>query len=140
MDSHTRPQFPAQYKSMVEFWNQWYNAYVHIPPEKFPWVIVRFEDLLFREEELVGELCSCVGGSIVDPEEYEHVDGAAKAGVGHDLGTNSSDRAASFARYSDLEARENSWRPEQLEWIEERLDWDLMEALGYKGALGVTAT
>ena len=101
----------------------------------------RYEDLLFREEELVGQLCECAGGTVT-PGTYKHVEGSAKAGVGHNLGMFSSDRESSLRRYSSIKKREgpNAWSAEQLEWIEERLDWELMESLGYKGSVGLNAT
>ena len=58
----------THHKSLANLWNDYYlEWYIEA---KFPRLIVRFEDLLFRAEHVIGKVCYCAGGKIKDSFEY----------------------------------------------------------------------
>ncbi|CAM9258168.1 unnamed protein product, partial [Chrysoparadoxa australica] len=62
-----------EYDSLVDVWNTWYEEWLDA---QFPRLMVRFEDLLFHQEEMVREICTCSGGSMI--EEFQAVAEQAK--------------------------------------------------------------
>ena len=108
------------YKGMVDFWNTWHKDYLS---SDIPRIFVRYEDLLFKEEEVIGEICECVGGKL--EEEYIHMEGAAKQHGGND------GEAAAQAKYGDVELRVMGYNDFELEKFDEEIDKQLMEMLGY---------
>lgn len=56
----------VQYESMAHLWNKWNREYYDT--RAYPRLMVRYEDLLFHPEQVVKEICSCVGG------DYYHLD------------------------------------------------------------------
>lgn len=110
------------YDSLVALWDEWHDELVSVGRE-FPWIEIRYEDLLFREEELVGQVCECVGGTL--RADYRHVVGDAK-------GKGGGGRADSMRKYSDRAQREASWSARDLRDFEDQLDWAAMDALGYR--------
>ena len=53
------PPGVVNYDSLIHMWNEWYSAYVDY---KTPRLMIRFEDLLFSQEEVAKDICTCVAG------------------------------------------------------------------------------
>merc|ERR1712014_483168 len=57
----------------------------------FPLLVVRYEDLLYDPESVIGAICTCLGGRANQGEKFNILESAAKWGAGHgDYGNNRS--------------------------------------------------
>lgn len=84
-----------QYQSLAHLWNDWYRAYldtsmngnrVDASRPKYPWLMVRNEDLTFFTKETIAAICDCAGGEMNEP--FAFVADSAKAdSPGHDTST-----------------------------------------------------
>ncbi|CAM9298465.1 unnamed protein product [Chrysoparadoxa australica] len=108
------------YDSLLEIWNTWYEEWLDI---KFPRLMVRFEDLLFHQEEIVKEVCECSGG--VMAEEFQAVTSQAKW---HGAPT---DRKKALERYSDPAARQAGLRERDIEYVSQHVSQRLLEKFNY---------
>ena len=69
----------THHKSLVNLWNDYYlDWYANAT---FPRVIVRFEDLLFRSEYVIDQVCSCAGGKLKN--NFTYLAETAKTGEVH---------------------------------------------------------
>ena len=68
----------THHKSLANLWNDYYSGYINAD---FPLVIIRFEDLLFRAEGVVNEVCKCAGGQM--REKFTFIADSAKKGEVH---------------------------------------------------------
>mmetsp|Transcript_17928 Transcript_17928/g.36916 ORF Transcript_17928/g.36916 Transcript_17928/m.36916 type:complete len:403 (+) Transcript_17928:57-1265(+) len=53
--------FFRTYESLIHLWNDYYNDYRNID---IPFLLVRFEDLVFHAEETTRRVCECGGGGV----------------------------------------------------------------------------
>merc|ERR1711879_716028 len=56
-----------KHESLVHVWSRFILAYMNAP---FPVLILRYEDLLYRAEEVVGAVCGCIGGEPLQGEAF----------------------------------------------------------------------
>jgi len=110
------------YSGLIGMWNDWYNEY-HDTKE-FPRIIVRYEDVLFRPEEIVNDICTCAGGTM-KPNFINQEATAKNHGTGNG-------KKQSEKKYGDEERRVVGYKDEDLKWFEENIDVALLEELGYK--------
>jgi hypothetical protein len=140
----------TQYSSLLGVWNTWNRQWYDIggyDPLKFhnkgddpktedagtPRLMIRFEDLLFRQVPVVTDICSCVGGKM-KPGPFKYVDGSAKGVTG--AHRNSDGRAEALKRYGSERERVKNMTPEDLKYFDEHADPKLMGAFHY--AKGIT--
>lgn len=122
----TYAEFTRQHATLVEFWNDWYKAYVEAP---FPRLIVRFEDVVFHPKQITKTVCECAGG-ILDPSRpFRYIVDSAKKGAAH--GTEKTSYVDALIKYGTEEGRYKGFEPEDLEYAREQLDPDLMRLFGY---------
>jgi len=113
------------YDSLVDFWNKWYTQWTTEPD--FPFLVVRFEDLLFRAEETVSAVCDCAGFEM--RPKFRYVEDSAKGQGGPHKG--SAGLASSLARYANGTLREETLTGPDQKFAKEHLDGRLMEMFGY---------
>jgi hypothetical protein len=65
------PETTATFDSMVHFWSTWYNEYLQAD---YPRLMVRFEDLIFHQRQLISTICECVG-AVAKQEHFSYVVG-----------------------------------------------------------------
>jgi len=118
-----------RYDSLVKLWNSWYGEYVE-KSSLYPVVFVRFEDLIFHSEYVIGELCECIGGDEVERimEGFEYLEESAKS-QGIHAGANAF--LGALQRYGDPEKRLEGWTVRDWEYARKVLDEDLMKKFGY---------
>jgi hypothetical protein len=67
--------------SLFHLWNDWYKEYLYSERNE-PFLMVRFEDMLFRPRAVVNQIRQCVGASwveentftyMVDHSKWEHI-------------------------------------------------------------------
>ena len=95
-------------------------------------VMVRFEDLVFRQYETTYTICGCAGGRTAEKHEFKYIVNSAKQGPGHGAKDEKTDMVHAWIKYG---------RPKEVKSGYSDLDWeaslkylskDLMDKLGYK--------
>jgi hypothetical protein len=67
-----------QYDSMVQFWNSWNNDYyLHAD---YPRLVVRFEDVMYRLQDVVSAVRSCIGMESSNASFVYHTSSSKKHG------------------------------------------------------------
>jgi len=85
------PSGREKYASMVHIWNRWHTDYLDVT---FPRAMIRYEDLLYRQEDTTRKICDCIGGTWMTEEgEFKIYDEDVKKG------RNVSGLAASLEKY-----------------------------------------
>ena len=138
---HTRVQVPfankgiTTYKSLVHMWNQWNGQYVHYGHgsiQDFPRLVVRYEDLLFHQEDVIQQVCDCVGGNVVvDSNNVIRLKDSAAKPNHLEMHSGSSDLVSAIIRYGKNEGRVKGMTKEDIEFAESMLDDELMNMFGY---------
>ena len=106
------------YTSLIAYYNEFYTAYLDVD---FPWLLVRHEDLLFRQHEVVKTVCECVGGS-VEAKFHEFTKSASERGV--------DGREEALRKYSDERYIDGEWTDAEREAFK-GIDARLNERLQY---------
>ena len=92
--------------------------------------MVRYEDLLFRTQDTVAEICACVGGTMT--EEFDHVDRAIKWGAGHGgAGLQGSGRVDALRKFASEEKRYELYTARDLDHVRAAVDRRLVDAFDY---------
>lgn len=122
----------VKYDSIAHLWNEWYGEYANITTSEFPRLIVRMEDILFRADEVVPQICHCFGGTMSNSlEQIRYYSNVANQNPGVDNGKGSG-LLRSIINYSNKTLRRESYQTVQLEAAKEVLDPSLMKLFGYK--------
>ena len=119
------PENVTHHESLLGLWNDYYKEWHHV---KFPRLIVRFEDLLFRTEETVKQICHCGGGKMKDTQ-FKFVVESAKSGQAH---KGSSGMIKSMIRYGNSTRRVSYYTEPDLEYVRKKWDKELGDAYSYK--------
>lgn len=122
---HYRDTNITHHKSLVDLWNTWYGNWLDA---EFPRLFVRFEDLLFHTEYVVGKVCECGGGQIRDKDNFKYSVDSAKTGKAH-VGSNG--LVKSITKYSDKNKRLQSFTSQDLYYAIKTIRSDIMNMFGY---------
>jgi hypothetical protein len=118
----------THYDSILHAWRDWNLLYFQ--ENDFPLLIVRLEDLTFRPEPVVRQICECIGGKMV--EDFIYNLESANKGRGH--GTHRSDLLGAWIKYGEP-IRHHSEKYSRRDWqiIRKVLqdDGGMMDALHY---------
>ena len=92
-----------------------------------PRVIVRFEDMLFNPVQVVQKICDCVHGDYLGnfTQDFNYKSDKAKNSGGRD-------RKQAMDTYSDPLYRYNGYNYEDIIFLNDCLDYDLLEMFGYQ--------
>lgn len=89
--------------------------------------MVRFEDLIFRADEVIPQVCQCVlGNSYRQPSKFLHFRGAAK-----DHGGGQGGLLDSIIKYGNQTKRAQGYTQNQWNAANEVIGQDLMNRFGY---------
>jgi len=114
--------YVVKYTSMVDLWNTWYDDYVL--KVDFPRMIVRFEDFLFHTEEIVTQVCDCIGGEMNSTFSYEADSSKPIPGASNLL--------TSVLKYANTDNRFKEFSEQDKEYAMKNLRPDLMEMFHYQ--------
>ncbi|GMI01703.1 hypothetical protein TrLO_g11127 [Triparma laevis f. longispina] len=106
---------------LVEAWSTWNSDWARA---SFPYVMVRFEDILYNQEQTVKLACECAGGHLAEVFEYQ--DDPAK---GHGGKEGAMDV---LKKYGDETKRFQGWREADLDFLSRVVDQDLMNMFEYR--------
>ena len=116
------------HKSLAHLWNDWYAEYWQ--DANFPFLMVRFEDLIFRQHETTKLVCECAGGTIKPKNMFKYIVNSAKQGPGH--GKDKTGMVEAWIRYGKPKEVKAGFSDRDWEASREYLSHDLMEKMGYK--------
>ena len=114
------------HSSLVGVWNDWYSDYYH--NFRYPRLIIRYEDLLFRPHLVIKDVCDCVDG--ITKKKFRLIRQSAKGNRGQHQGSKTTLLDA-FTRYGNAEKRIKGYTNEDLNYAEKHLNQDLMNVFGY---------
>jgi len=119
----------VDYTSLAGVWNTWYKNYMTVD---FPRLIVRFEDILFRPEEVIGVACKCAGGTFRPDEgkKFRYMTDSAKGTTGAHSGATAGLESA-LLLYTSSEKRTLNYSKRDLEQSRKSLDKDIMNFFHY---------
>ena len=126
-------QRPIQtdYDSLIHVWRDWNLEYFH--DQKYPVLFARLEDLVYRPEPVIRQICECAGGRMIGDEFVYQTTDSVNRGYGH--GEHRSDLLTAFVKFGlPLSLFEkNMFRDSDWEIIRETLnnDDEMMEVFGY---------
>ena len=119
--------FTTQYTSLVELWNEWYQAYFDAP---FPRLVVRFEDLIYHPRAVVQKACECAGGQLRNKFRYI-VESAKKGEKQHGPQAQRTSYLTALSRYGTKEGRYKGFQPSDMNYAGQHLNTTLMQTLAY---------
>eukprot|EP00977_Amphora_coffeiformis_P017603 scaffold5828_cov168-Amphora_coffeaeformis.AAC.6 len=96
---------------------------------KFPFVTVRFEDLIYHPKRVVQTVCECAGGQL-NHGKFKYVTDSAKKGEGAH-GKDRTGYIQALSRYGRKEGRTTGMEGADLEYAKKHLDQHLMNLFGY---------
>jgi hypothetical protein len=115
------------YDSLLHLWNDWYGNYLDV--QEVPRLIIRFEDLLFHLEEIVTEICHCVGGTVINSKKGIHLQsGAAKKGEFH---SGSNGLLSAISRYGSKKHRLDTMTEDDIQYANKNVGSELMKTFHY---------
>lgn len=119
------------FKSPIHLWNEWYSSLInHVDGTKYPYLVVRFEDLLFRAESVIPQFCNCLGYcQYKKGRDDNHINIADEASKPHGHPRN---RTMSFWSYSNPQYRYQGYTKEDLQFMIDAVNMTLLEKFGYE--------
>ena len=132
VDVNFSKQNVVKYDSLVDLWNTWYGDWMN---STFPFMAIRFEDLLFRPQEVIEKMCHCVSGEMIHDEKtgdrkgFQFISESAKQGKAHE---GSNGLLVALTRYGNKDLRKAQFLNEDIEYARLNLDSKLMEMFQYK--------
>eukprot|EP00538_Stauroneis_constricta_P006895 CAMPEP_0119572162 /NCGR_PEP_ID=MMETSP1352-20130426/44485_1 /TAXON_ID=265584 /ORGANISM="Stauroneis constricta, Strain CCMP1120" /LENGTH=423 /DNA_ID=CAMNT_0007621847 /DNA_START=129 /DNA_END=1400 /DNA_ORIENTATION=+ len=114
-------------------WNEWYREYYN-DLHTYPRLIVRLEDLVFRGEETIQQVCDCVGGTtMMTGGDFRHMQDIANQNAGIEIGQSVHHGLfRSIVKYGNATYRGMEYPNFQLQAARDLLDAEMMDAFGYK--------
>ena len=122
-------QFNREYKSLLHLWNDYYLDYKNVD---IPFLLVRFEDLVFHAEEVTTKVCECAGGKM-SRKTFQYVVASAKKGIAaHGEVSERTGYVDALVRYGTLAKRYKGWESaEDLKYVKENIDPSIMKMMQY---------
>jgi hypothetical protein len=112
--------------SLAHLWNDWYNEYM---VGDFPRIVVRMEDLVFHAEQVIQQVCTCVGGTFA-ATDFQYIIDSAKHGEIH--GNDKTSLLDAMIRYgSRRQDHTRGMTQDDLDYARKVLDEKLMHMFGY---------
>eukprot|EP00536_Pseudo-nitzschia_multiseries_P003149 jgi/Psemu1/322887/estExt_fgenesh1_pg.C_470006 len=122
--------FVREYDSLIYLWNEYYQEYYK--NVDIPYLLVRFEDLLFHPQKVTQQVCECGGGKIYQEEFKYSVDSAKKGTTAHGKMSERTGYVQALAKYGTLSKRYEGWDSEEdLRYVKDHVDPILMKMMHY---------
>ena len=124
-------KFNRVHDSMIAHWNEFYKDYYQ--QNRFPRVMVRFEDLVFHPKQVIQTVCECAGGTLKHSNGFQYIVDSAKITEGH--GKHKTGYVDAIIRYGST--RFPRWYSGGMtdadrQYVVEHLDPDLMGVFRYR--------
>lgn len=119
------------YDSLAHLWNEWYAGYWR-NADGFPFLMVRLEDLVFRQYETTRIICECAGGTVAPEDDFKFIVNSAKIGPAHGKKAERTDMVDAWVKYGKPMAARAEFSDLDYDAAMEFLSRELMEKMGYK--------
>lgn len=96
---------------------------------KFPYLLVRFEDLIYHPKQVVQTVCQCAGGEL-NHGDFRYVTDSAKKGTAAH-GKERTGYLDALSKYGRKDGRIHGMEEADLQYAREKLDPRLMEVFRY---------
>jgi hypothetical protein len=116
--------------NLLQYWNVWYQNYVHKFP--YPRILVRVEDLTLRPHRTIQRICDCAGGQLVAPDQFQHVVQSAKTSNIHRGGHTSTTGMMEAWKKVIQKEPNGGFSTQDYDIAKQTLDTHLMTMFGYK--------
>lgn len=116
------------FDSLAHLWNGWYNQYRK--EASYPFVMIRFEDLIFHTKNVTTQICHCAGGEIRSDRPFFYIVESAKQGPGH--GKDRTGMVQAWIKYGNPMTPRADFSASDSKAAKAFLDSDLMNIFGYK--------
>lgn len=117
------------FDSLAHLWNEWYAQYWR--DADFPFLIVRFEDLIFRQYNTTKIICECAGGKANSKSKFKYIVNSAKQGPGHGKKEERTGMIDAWIKYGKPQEVKAGFSDIDWEASLEFLSHDLMKKMGY---------
>lgn len=118
------------YESLAHLWNDWYAGYWR--DADFPFLMVRLEDLIFRQYEATRAICDCAGGTVPSVDDFRYIVHSAKTGPAHGKASERTDMVDAWAKYGRPMPVKAGFSDLDYDAAVEYLSRELMDMMGYK--------
>ena len=118
------------FDSLADLWNEFYAQYFR--DFNYPFLIVRFEDLTFRQYETTKIICECAGGVVKPQNMFHYIVKSAKQGPGHGKVSDRTGMVDAWIKYGQPKQVKGGFSDEDYNAAVEFLSRDFMEKMGYK--------
>lgn len=117
------------FDSLADLWNEFYAQYFR--DFNYPFLIVRFEDLTFRQYETTKIICECAGGVVKPQNMFHYIVKSAKQGPGHGKVSDRTGMVDAWIKYGQPKQVKGGFSDEDYNAAVEFLSHDFMEKMGY---------
>jgi hypothetical protein len=114
------------FHNLLEVWNYWYDAYYDAD---FPRLIIRLEDLVVHPQQVITQVCECVGGHVLKP--FRHAVDSAKPGDENVHGTVKTNRLDAMIKLI-RENRTGGMTMDDYAFARQHLSTRLLQAFQYQ--------
>lgn len=118
------------FDSLADLWNEFYAQYYR--DFKYPYLIVRFEDLTFRQYDTTKTICECAGGVVKPHDMFKYIIKSAKQGPGHGKVSDRTGMVDAWIKYGQPKQVKGGFSDEDYDAAIEFLSHEFMESMGYK--------
>lgn len=118
------------FDSLAHLWNGWYHQYWK--EADYPFLMVRFEDLIFHAKNVTTQICHCAGGEIRTDRPFFHIVKSAKDGPGHGKKEERTDMVKAWKRFGNPMPARADFSKVDYKAARKFLDKELMKVFGYK--------
>jgi hypothetical protein len=127
-------EFTTTHDSLVGFWNDWYQDYYKkaVPHRIFPFLLVRFEDVVYHPKNVTQTICECAGGRMDENHKFVYIVDSAKRGdAAHGDIKQRTSYLDALIKYGTRQGRYKGYEDADLQYVREHLDPNLMQLFGY---------
>jgi hypothetical protein len=117
------------YDSLAHLWNEWYAGYWR--DADFPFLVVRMEDLVFRQYETTRIICDYAGGMFPPEESFRYIVNSAKTGPAHGKVAERTDMIDAWVKYGKPMSAKAEFSDLDYKAAVKFLSSELMEKMGY---------
>jgi hypothetical protein len=118
------------FDSLAHLWNGWYHQYWK--EADYPFLLVRFEDLIFHAKNVTTQICHCAGGTIRTDRPFFYIVESAKAGPGHGRKEDRTGMIQAWIRYGNALPVRGGFGKLDYKAARKFLDRELMDTFGYQ--------
>jgi hypothetical protein len=122
--------FEDVFDSLAHLWNGWYRQYWK--DAEYPFLMVRFEDLIFHARNVTTQICHCAGGVIRTDRPFFHIVKSAKDGPGHGRKEERTDMVHAWIKYGNPLPIRGGFNKADFKASQKFLNRELMHIFGYK--------